>query len=86
MTELEAALEKRKNSYKFSTPGVQIIGFGTYSRSKPAGNEVEINTDQDQQNEGDNESYISDRHSDIIEMIDELEDSTEMPFEEREGI
>jgi hypothetical protein len=82
---LEEALLKRKNSYQFNTPAVPIIGFGTQSRPKPSDNEVEINADQDQHNDG-NESYASDRLSDVVEMIEELEDSTEISFVERDDI
>lgn len=84
LAELENALLKRKSFHQFNTPGVPIIGFGTQNRPKPTDNEVEINVDQEH-NDG-NESYASDRLSDVVEMIEELEDSTEVSYIERDDI
>ncbi len=88
LTELESAIAERKNKLQFNTPSVPIIGLNVQSaKSVDTNNGLQIPSDVPGEMEDDAGSestgllpqeYASD-HSDIVDLMEDLEDSTDGP-------
>lgn len=96
LAELEAAVEKQKNSIRFYTPSAPIIGMNPLGAVTSLNDPAAANRDDSQiyeEQAGDDEEDSAEAEDDLAEMeletseeeeredvMDELEDSTGSPF------